>query len=421
MLSFSRNSGARRAGTAMASTTALALISGAAAFASDTELRSAGALEFAPSAVGQTVLFVGDSVGAKVVAFELPAGVLDDQSGYELGRAQTFEGRTIVADLPAALGALVGAPANQIAINDMAVHPGTRQIVLSAHRGLGPDAVPFLAKVDRGQVALIETEGLPATAHFLDAPAATRLEFGQPTAVYAITDIDHHDGEIFLAGVSGEDFWSGLRRIAYPFDGESAQTDIETWHAVHAQWETRAPIIAQEIAEIDGEPTLIAVYACTPLVRIPLAALKDGAMVRGEMIGELGYGNTPIDVVRYTNPMDGSANVLVTNTNRSANAIPLQAIASAEPMPVEVPNNFGPAGLTGFPVPASGIQHLAMIDDGWAAAVRPDPEDPAVLQLHAVLSPFFFDRADHMVDMNWPGAADPFGYRQFPALDFDDS
>ncbi|WP_227271029.1 hypothetical protein [Roseobacter weihaiensis] len=396
-------------------TTALA----APAMAQDITLQSAGPLEFAPGD-GQGILFVGDSLGARVVAFELADGTLDDQVDYQLGRVETFEGRTMVDDLAAAIGDLVGAPADQISINDMAVHPGTRQIVLSVHRGLGPDALPFLVKVDRGTVSLLETEALASSAHNLTPPGETNLEFGQPAAAYAVTDVDWHDGEIFVAGVSGEDFNSTLRRVGYPFTGNGSETQIEIWHAVHAQWETRAPIIAQEIAEVNGEPTLIAVYACTPLVRIPLADLEDGALVRGEMIGELGYGNTPVDLVHYTNPMDGAETVLVTHTHRSANAIPLEAIGSADPMPVEVPNNFGPAGLTGFPVPASDIRHLAMIDDAWAAAVRPDPTDPTRLQLHSVLSPFFFDRADHMVEMNWPGSADPFGYRQFPSLSLTD-
>ncbi len=398
-----------------AGATALALSAMFAGTAlSQAPLRSAGAMDFGPDGT----LFVGDTYGGKVVAFDV-SGILSDQSDYVLGRAETFEGRTIVEDLRAELGALVAAPADQIGVNDVTVHAPTGQIFLSGHRGLGPDTLPFVATVNHGVLSVLDLDALASSAHELQSPVAeASLEFGQSTRSYAITDVDYYDGEIFVAGVSGESFDSTLRRIAYPFDGtDAAETQIEIWHAVHAQWETRAPIIAQTIAEIDGTPMLVAVYACTPLVRIPLADLQDGALIRGETIGELGYGNTPIDVVPFTNPMDGSQNVLVTHTHRSANQIPLTTIASAEPMPVEVGNNFGPAGLTGAPVPAVGIDHLAMIDEGWAVVVRPDPLDPQTLQLHTVLSPFFFDRADHMVEMNWPGAADPFGYRQYPALD----
>ncbi len=394
--------------------TATIFASAAVTANAETSLVSAGAMTFG----ADDTLFVGDTFGGKIVAFDL-SGILADQSDYVLGRAETFEGRPIVEDLLGTLGAQMAAPASQITINDLAVHAPTQQVVLSGHRGLGPDAMPFLALVDQGEVRIIDHASLPATEHTLQGPAsAGSLEFGQPIQSYAITDIDYYQGELFVAGVSGENFNSALRRVQYPFgSGDATETQVEIWHAVHAQWETRAPIIAQTIAELDGEPTLIAVYACTPLVRIPLSDLTDGNLIRGEMIGELGYGNTPIDIVEFTNPMDGSQNVLVTHTHRSANQIPLTQIAAAEPMPVEVPNNFGPAGLVGFPVPATGIQHLAMLNEGWAVAVRPDPTDPQILQLHSLLSPFFFDRADHMVEMNWPGAADPFGYRQFPPLD----
>jgi hypothetical protein len=32
--------------------------------------------------------------------------------------------------------------------------------------------------------------------------------------------------------------------------------------------------------------------------------------------------------------------------------------------------------------------------------------------------PFFFDRADHVVEMNFEGSADPFGYKAAPPVDY---
>jgi hypothetical protein len=60
------------------------------------------------------------------------------------------------------------------------------------------------------------------------------------------------------------------------------------------------------------------VYACTPLVRIPVAALQNGARVRGETIGELGYGNTPLDMIDYVDAADGKEYLLVTHNSRNA-------------------------------------------------------------------------------------------------------
>jgi hypothetical protein len=65
------------------------------------------------------------------------------------------------------------------------------------------------------------------------------------------------------------------------------------------------------------------------------------------MIGEMGFGNTPIDILPYVNPWDGTSNVIVTNTNRSAASINLESLASAEAMPhgEGVGNVFSIAGV----------------------------------------------------------------------------
>lgn len=381
-------------------------------------LKSAGALSFDSA----NTLFVGDSKAGMVHAFEFPEGSFEDQSEYSLGRAQTFEGRTIFENLDTKVAALLGATADDISINDMVVHKPSKQVFLSVHRGHGPNATPVLVKVDKGALELVELEEATHTAQSVGAvPTVETLEFGQPLYNLAITDIDFYNGEIFVAGVSNEEFSSKLRRMAFPFNDEVETSSIEIWHAVHAQYETRAPIITQTITELDGEPTLIAIYACTPVVRIPLSALKDGAKVKGEMIGEMGFGNTPIDIVEYVNGWDQSKNVLVTNTNRSAVQIPLTAIASAQTMPEGegVEPVFSVAGVDQYPMPMSGTLHLDTVDENWAMVVRRSPEDTRNIQLHTIPLPFFFDRADHVVEMNWEDGPDPFGYKAAPAISYD--
>jgi hypothetical protein len=212
--------------------------------------------------------------------------------------------------------------------------------------------------------------------------ASASLEFGQAIRALSITDIDYYEGEIFVAGVSGDDFSSTIRRAAYPFDGTDAVTQTEIWHAVHAQFETRSPIITADIQEIDGVPYMVAVYACTPLVRFALSDLEDGAQVRGDMISELGFGNTPVDIVSYEDPFVQAPAFLVTHTNRSATQFLHADVASAETLPYEPPNVFD--------------------------------RHPGTLQLRTLLLPLVFDRADHIVEMNFPGAPDPFGYGSAP-------
>ena len=395
----------------------IALATAGTALADESSLKSAGAL----ACDDANTLFVGDSKAGVVHAFELTDAILEDQSDYQLVRAQTFEGRTIIDGVDAEIAAMLGVTPDDVVINDMVVHRPTKQIFLSVHRGRGPDAEALVMKVDHGSLELVD---LDAAAHSQTGvgpvPSVETLEFGQLLNTLAITDIDFFNGEIFVSGVSNEEFSSKLRRIAYPFDGSVQTTSIEIWHAVHAQYETRAPIITQTIAELDGEPTLVAVYACTPIVKIPLAELTDGAQIRGTMIGEMGYGNTPIDILPYTNAWDGTQNVIVINTNRSAASIGLDALATAEAMPhgEGVGNVFAVAGVAQFPLPMSGTQHLDIADESWAVTLRADPENPRNLQLHTVPLPFFFDRADHVVEMNWADSPDPFGYKAAPPVDY---
>ena len=379
-------------------------------------LSSAGALAFD---TGNT-LFVGDAKAGLVHAFDLTDAVTD-QADYQLGRAQTFEGRTIFNHLDVEIAALLGVEAADIAINDMVVHKPTKQIFLSVHRGHGPEAEAVVMAVNNGALELVDLASADHTSMSVGpVPTAETLEFGQPLNTLAITDIDYYNGELFVAGVSNEEFSSKLRRIPFPFTNEISTSSIEIWHAVHAQYETRAPIITQTIAELDGEPTLVAIYACTPIVRIPLAELTDGAEVRGTMIGEMGFGNTPLDIVPYVNAWDGTSNVVVTNTNRSAASLNLDAIAAAEAMPhgEGVGNIFTVAGVDQFPLPMSGTLHLDTFDESYALVVRHSPEDVRNIQLHTVPMPFFFDRADHIVEMNFDGSPDPFGYKAAPPVDY---
>ena len=66
----------------------------------------------------------------------------------------------------------------------------------------------------------------------------------------------------------------------------------------------------------------------------------------------------------------------------------------------------------------TGIRHLDTLDGSYAVAVRNAPGDSRNIQLHTLPMPFFFDRADHVVEMNWANGPDPFGYKSAPALEY---
>ena len=102
-----------------------------------------------------------------------------------------------------------------------------------------------------------------------------------------VVDLKFHGGDVFVAGVSNQEFSSTLRRIPYPFTGAASETHLEIYHLAHGLYETRAPIRTMQFANINGEDTLVAAYACSPLVTIPVSELKHGAKVRGKTIGDM--------------------------------------------------------------------------------------------------------------------------------------
>jgi hypothetical protein len=373
-------------------------------------LRSAGALAFGPG----NVLFVGDIAGSAVHALELRDKDLMPQTGVELGNFHNFEGVDLVLGLDVKLAALMGTTYDNIVINDMAVHQPTQQIFLSVERGRGPDVIPAIVSIDRGRLEALNLGDIPHSSVPVpnEPEDGARLEF-EPQRVYAITDVKYYNRELFVTGISNQRFASTLYRIRYPFTGERATSTVEIWHPVHGEFETRAPIVRQLIREVRGEPHLFAVYGCTPLVRFPLAALNDGAHVRGETIGELGYGSKPLDMLTFNNPFDQKDYLLVTMDVRGAAQIAVADLEGAPPEPTGGPIDFGPGGLgrtqRNLPIRA---EHMAMLNPRWAVAIWRHPKTAYRLDLGTLMSPYFFDRRLGMAEMNWPDGPDPFQYRE---------
>jgi hypothetical protein len=362
----------------------------------------------------ENILFVGDIAGSAVHAFTVRDQDLTLQTGVELGNFHNFEGVDLVRGLDVKLAALMGTTYDNIVINDMVVHQPTRQILLSVERGRGPDAIPAIVKVNHGRLELLKLDEIPhSKVSIPDQPDGNaRLEF-EPQRVYAITDVKYYNGEVFVTGISNQRFASTLYRIPYPFTGKRATSTVEIWHPVHGEFETRAPIIRHLVREVRGEPHLFAVYGCTPLVRFPLAALKDGAHVRGDTIGELGYGSNPLDMITFNNPFDHKDYLLVTIDVRSASQIAVADLETAPAEPTGGPIDFGPGGLgrsqRDLPIQA---EHMAILNPRWAVVIWRHPKTAYRLDLGTLMVPYFFDRRLGMSEMNFPGGPDPFDYRQ---------
>lgn len=373
-------------------------------------LRSAGALAFG----ADNVLFVGDITGAAIHAFALREKDVTPQKSVELGNFHNFEGRDLITGLDQKLAALFGTTYDKIVVNDMAVHQPSEQIFLSIERGRSTDAIPAIVKVNHGHLELLELDDIPhSLVRIPNEPAETAmLEFDTQRS-FAITDVKYYKGEVFVTGISNQRFASTLYRIPYPFNAQMATSTVEIWHPVHGEFETRAPIIRQLIHELQGEPYLFGVYGCTPLVRFPLASLKDGAHVRGDVIGELGYGANPLDMLTFTDPFDQKEYLLVTIDTRSASRISVMDLASAKPEPTGGPIDFGPGGLGKtqglLPIKAD---HFAILNPKWAVQVWRHPKTGYRLDISSLALPYCFERKDGMSEMNWPNGPDPFHYRE---------
>jgi hypothetical protein len=357
-------------------------------------LRSAGVLAFGPD----DVLFVGDITGAAAHAFALRPHDVTSQGDVELGNFHNFEGRDLVRGLDQKLAALLGTTYDRIVINDMAVHQPTQQVFISVERGRSTDALPAIVKVDHGELKILDLGQIPHSQTVIpkEPDPKAMLEFDTQRS-FAITDIKYYRDEIFVTGVSNQRFASTLHRIPYPFNARMVTCSVEIWHPVHGEFETRAPIIRQLIKELQGEPYLFAVYGCTPLVRFPLASLKDGAHVRGDVIGELGYGANPLDMLTFTDPFDHREYLLVTIDTRSASRIAVLDLAGATPEPTGGPIDFGPGGLGRtqglLPVIAD---HLAILNPKWAVGIHRHPKTGYRLDVSSLMVPYFFERKDGM-------------------------
>ncbi len=178
----------------------------------------------------------------------------------------------------------------------------------------------------------------------------------------SVTDLGFHDGMLYVAGLSNEEFASKLRVFAFPFDGEDRGTNVEVYHGNHGSWETRSPIRTFLPMEIGGEPHLLAGYTCTPLVTFPVKALTPDAKLRGKTVAELGNRNTPLDMVLYER--GGAQFLLIANTSRGVMKVATAGLVDQEEITTRVEDK---AGLTNETIEAlSDVTQLAALDAGRA-------------------------------------------------------
>jgi len=273
------------------------------------DLKSAAQLAFGP----EGILFVGDSRQAAIFAI-----ATEDTKPAPAGK---IEIRAINEKIAAMLGIAPG----QLLINDMKVNPVSHKVYIAVSRGRGSDGVPVILTLDgSGKLTQFSLDNVKYSMTALpDVPdvkpdAAVRFPEGMSNAnlrVRSISDLNYIDGKVLVSGMSNEDFASDLRSIPFPFQATAEKsTGIRIWHSAHGRYETAAPIDKFIPYSIDNKPYILASYACTPLVKIPVEALKPGAKVQGTTIAEIGNHNTPLELFSYQK--DGHSYVMMAGSTR---------------------------------------------------------------------------------------------------------
>ena len=367
---------------------------GLAVAASDERIRSAGVLTFSPDGV----LFVADNVGGAIYAYPTQG---------QTGKAQPPSAAPFAIDkIDARIGKVLGARDGRLTVNGMAVQPASREVYLSVTRGSGTSALPAVVKVSAdgaiSNVPLTSPSGRFAIANqprldqkFRDragdwpVPAADSYHQKATTSMRSMTVVDmkFHDGELFVSGISNEEFASTLRRVKYPFSGEVSNTQVRIYHVAHERYETRAPIRAMTFANVDGQDTLIAGYTCSPLVLIPVVELKDGAKVTGKTIGDMGNGQ-PLSM--FTVNAFGQDMVFATNMAHGPRMIPVVGLQKAKGyVPDNSPHNYpsdlspefplGPVGKSVMFVGAS-LQAAQLNDKYIVSVTRDGPSGEMLLE-----------------------------------------
>jgi len=277
----------------------------------DAALGSAGPLAFGP----EGILFVGDSARATIWALDT-------------GDRQPGSAVIEIEDVGRKIAALLGVPAEDVAINDMAVNPISGRAYLSVSRGKGPAATPVLLRTtdSPGELEALSLDAIPHSSVGLDnAPSEDATDRrGRSLRREAITDLHYLDGKVFVAGLSNEEFASKLRSVEFPFTEADGGTSVEIYHASHDAWETRSPVRTFVPYEIQKEAHLLAAYTCTPLVSFPVDELQPGTKVVGKTIAELGNRNRPLDMVVYAK--DGGDYLLMSNSSRGVMKMSTQGI-----------------------------------------------------------------------------------------------
>jgi hypothetical protein len=292
------------------------------------------------------ILFLADPLGTHVYAIETQ------------GATQPDPDKITVANIDEKVAALLGVQVKDIKIADMAVHPISKEIYLAVTRN-GSPAQSVLIKCDhKGNLRAVALNDVSFyETSITDVPApGTKLPQQWHTLTMAVTDMAFVDGELFVSGLSGEQFSSKMRRFAFPFTNQSQAVQLEIFHTSHDIYETRSPIETFLPFPINGQMHILAGYGCSPVAKFSLQDIRSKSQLRGITLAELGGGNRPVDMIAYKK--EGKDYVLIANSDRTMMRMTAEDLNKGQPLTTVVPGAYVNAGVNYLAIAEVGVMQL---------------------------------------------------------------
>jgi len=287
-------------------------------------LKSAGHLAFGPDGI----LFVGDTKSAAIFAIA---------TGDTEGNAQ--QAAVNVKNVDKAIATALGIEAANVEVIDLAANPMSGNVYATVQQG----DQPTLVRIDvAGNVAQVPLDEVEFSKVVLPNAPEDRVVGEGPRArnrrAESITDLAFVQGKVIVAGLSTGDSPSTVREIVFPFAEADTGTRLEIYHGNHGRYEDTAAIRALVPFNIGGEPSLLAGFVCTPLVKFPISELSK-EKIQGTTVAELGNRNQPLDMIVYQK--GGKDFLLMANSARGVMKISTENLADAKGITAPVGGTAG--------------------------------------------------------------------------------
>ena len=317
------------------------------------EIKSINALAFGPDGI----LFIGDSKSASIFA-------VDTKDNTPVEKAKAVQVRNIDQKIAAQLGTEAG----KIQIQDVVVNPVSKKVYCAVQY---MDGTSVLLTIDGDKVKPVSLKEVNFSKTAIsNSPAEdAKDQRGRSLRASVISDLKFADGSVMVSGISNQEFKSTFSKIPFPFTDKQQQATLEIFHAAHGRYETQSPIRTFTTATLNGKKYLVASYTCTPLVIFPMDELQPGKHVKGRTVGELGAGNSPLDMISMKK--DGNSYLLLANSNRPVMRVKYQSIESYEGTLTEpIRESYGTAGVDFTSLPVVNVLQMDVLDDSQVVVLQ---------------------------------------------------